>query len=85
MISSNCSNEFIFQIQNFLLFVKEIYSDLPTHIPKIFEPREEIRVKDLNELDIDELLNETFTITPIYSDKRTGDTPSGPAVLVIIN
>lgn len=69
------------QIQDFLSFVKAIYSDLPKHLPKIFEPRAQIRVKDLSELNISELLNETYTTTPIQADKKTAD---GAVVTVII-
>lgn len=53
--------------------MKAIYSDLPKHLPKIFEPRAQIRVKDLSELNISELLNETYTTTPIQADKKTAD------------
>lgn len=66
-------NLFMIQIQDFLSFVKAIYSDLPKHLPKIFEPRAQIRVKDLSELNISELLNETYTTTPIQADKKTAD------------
>lgn len=61
------------EIQQFLAFVKSIYSELPKHLPKIFEPRLPIRVKDLKELNIDQLLTETYTLTPIQADKKTGD------------
>lgn len=61
------------EIQMFLSFVKQIYSDLPKHLPKIFEPRPPIRVKDLKDLNLEQLLNETYTITPIQAEKKTGD------------
>lgn len=61
------------EIQMFLTFVKTIYSDLPKHLPKIFEPRPPIRVKDLKDLNLEQLLNETYTITPIQAEKKTGD------------
>lgn len=57
----------------FLSFVKTIYSDLPKHMPKIFEPRPPIRVKDLKELNLDQLLAETYTITPIQAEKKSAD------------
>lgn len=60
-------------IQSFLTFVKQIYSDLPNHLPKIFEPRSPIRVKELKELNLEHLLQETYTITPIQVDKKTAD------------
>lgn len=40
---------------------------------KIFEPRAPIKVKDLSELNIEELLKETFTITVIQTEKRNKD------------
>lgn len=61
------------QIQQFLSFVKAIYSDLPKHLGKIFEPRAQIRVKELKEINIEHLLSETYTITPIQADKKTAD------------
>lgn len=61
------------EIQHFLQFVKSIYSELPNHMNKIFEPRAPIKVKDLTELNIDELLKETFTITVIQTEKRNKD------------
>lgn len=39
-------------------------------------------MKDLSELNITELLNETYTTTPIQADKKTAD---GAVVTVIIN
>ncbi|CAG9767854.1 unnamed protein product [Ceutorhynchus assimilis] len=60
-------------IQRFLQFVKSIYSNLPNHMPKIFEPRSQIKVKDLTEVNTEELLKETFTITGIQTEKRNKD------------
>lgn len=62
-----------FQIQDFLVFVKGIYSDLPDHMDKIFEPRAPIKVKYLSELNIEEMLKETFTMTPIQTEERNKD------------
>ncbi|KAF5284945.1 hypothetical protein FQA39_LY16900 [Lamprigera yunnana] len=61
------------EIQHFLQFVKTIYSELPNHMNKIFEPKPAIKVKDLSELNIQELLTETFTITTIQTEKKTKD------------
>lgn len=61
------------EIQHFLQFVKSIYSELPNHMKKIFEPRPPITVKDLSELNTEELLKETFTITTIQTEKRNKD------------
>lgn len=40
---------------------------------KIFEPREQIKVKNLSELNMEELLKETFTMTSIQTEKRNKD------------
>ncbi|XP_052746122.1 transcription-associated protein 1 isoform X5 [Bicyclus anynana] len=60
-------------IHKFLQWVKGIYSDLPNHLPKIFEPKPIIRVKDLSEVNIDQLLQETYTTTPIHTEKKLLD------------
>lgn len=54
-------------------FVKSVYSELPKNLPKIFEPRPPLRVKDLSEINIEALLKETFTITAIQSEKKAAD------------
>lgn len=59
------------EITHFLQFVKSIYKELPNHMSKIFEPREPLKVNDLSELNVDALLEETFTITPITTSKKT--------------
>lgn len=61
------------EIQMFLGFVKQIYSDLQKHLPKIFEAKPPIRVKDLKELNLDVLLAETYTITTIQAEKKLGE------------
>lgn len=40
---------------------------------KIFEPRAPLKVKDLSEINIEELLKETFTMTIIQTDTRNKD------------
>lgn len=58
------------EIQMFLGFVKQIYSDLPKHLPKIFEPKPPLRVKDIKDLNLEMLLAETYTITTIQAEKK---------------
>jgi len=53
--------------------VKKIYNDLPQNLNKIFEPRAAIKVSDISELNIPALLNETFTITNIQTEKKNND------------
>lgn len=65
--------QFSVEIQRFLRFVKTIYSELPNHMDKIFEPRPPIKVKDLNELNIEELLKETFTMTTIQTEVKNDE------------
>lgn len=50
-----------------------MYQDLPNHMNKIFEPRPVIRVTDLSEVNVEALLQETFTITPIHTEKKLQD------------
>lgn len=40
---------------------------------KIFEPRPPFKVKDLSEINIEELLKETFTMTIIQTEARNKD------------
>lgn len=61
------------QILQFLQFVKNMYRDLPNHMSKIFEPRQVIRVSDLSEVNVEALLQETFSITPIHTEKKLQD------------
>ncbi|QQP58072.1 Transformation/transcription domainassociated proteinlike [Caligus rogercresseyi] len=61
------------EITQFLQLVKSIYKELPNHLPKIFEPRDPIKVKDLGELNIEALLGETFTVTTITTEKKAPD------------
>ena len=65
------------EITHFLQFVKNIYKELPNHMTKIFEPRESLKINDLSELNIETLLDETFTITPITTTKKSSNNPGG--------
>ena len=70
-----------YQIQQFLQFVKNMYRDLPNHMSKIFERPASIRVSDLSEVNVDALLKETFTITPIHTEKKL---PDGTSITVSV-
>ncbi|XP_060534319.1 transcription-associated protein 1 [Cylas formicarius] len=65
--------QFSVEIQRFLQFVKSIYSNLPNHMAKIFEAKPQFKIRDLSELDIDALLEETFTITKILTENSNKD------------
>ena len=56
--------------------MNQIYTSLPSHLNKIFEPRSQIKVKDIAEINIDALLQETFTVTTIMTDKKNADNQS---------
>lgn len=66
-------SSFFFQIKDFLQFVKTIYNTIPSHLSKIFEPRSQIKVKDVTEVNVDTILAETFTTTTILTDKKNAD------------
>lgn len=66
----------LLQIQDFLKFVSQIYTNLPSHLNKIFEPRSQTKVKDIAEINVDALLQETYTMTTIMTDKRNTDNQS---------
>ncbi|XP_065923524.1 transformation/transcription domain-associated protein isoform X7 [Magallana gigas] len=61
------------EIKDFLQFVKTIYNTIPSHLSKIFEPRSQIKVKDVTEVNVDTILAETFTTTTILTDKKNAD------------
>ncbi|XP_058123036.1 transcription-associated protein 1 [Anopheles ziemanni] len=61
------------EIQDFLAYLKKIYTDLPKHMGVMFEPRQPIKVKDLKELNFETVLPDIFTVTPIQLEKKTAD------------
>lgn len=61
-------------MQQFLNLVKIIYTDLPDHMPKIFEPVQQIRVKDLKDLNFEKLLSEAFSIKSIHVENQNDST-----------
>ncbi|XP_075538774.1 transcription-associated protein Nipped-A isoform X6 [Dermacentor variabilis] len=61
------------EIQQFLEFVKTIYRELPNHLNAIFEPRPPLKFKDLSELNLDAVLQETFTLTNVQLEKKGPD------------
>lgn len=65
--------QFNAEIHIFLTLVKQIYSDLPSHLNKIFEPRPPIRIKELKDLNLEQILRETYTITTVQVEKKAGE------------
>ncbi|XP_064648217.1 transformation/transcription domain-associated protein-like isoform X2 [Lineus longissimus] len=61
------------EIQHFLQFVKNIYKELPNHLNKIFEPRAQIKVKDIADINVEVMLQDIFTITTIVTEKKNQD------------
>ncbi|XKL66766.1 hypothetical protein PGB90_010186 [Kerria lacca] len=56
-------------ITTFLQFAKNVYNELPERVNEIFKIRQQIQIKELHELDLESLLNETYTVTPIECNK----------------
>ncbi|XP_077554082.1 transformation/transcription domain-associated protein-like isoform X4 [Haemaphysalis longicornis] len=61
------------EIQQFLEFVKTIYRELPNHLNAIFEPRLPLKFKELSELNLEAVLQETFTLTNVQLEKKGPD------------
>ncbi|XP_013100353.2 transcription-associated protein 1 [Stomoxys calcitrans] len=59
------------EVQQFLALVKKIYTELPNHMNKIFEPTQQIKIKDLKELNMEQLLSETYVIKSIHIENPT--------------
>lgn len=53
------------QVQQFLMLVKKIYADLPNYMNKIFEPIQPLRVKDMQDMNLEQVLTETFAVRTI--------------------
>jgi transformation/transcription domain-associated protein len=66
---------FTSEVQQFLNFVKLVYTELPGHMDKIFDPnlRGPIVVGEISQLNVTQALEERFSATPIHSDKRTAE------------
>ncbi|KAI0213607.1 Transformation/transcription domain-associated protein [Lamellibrachia satsuma] len=58
------------EVHHFLQFVKNIYKQLPTHLHQIFEPKAQLKVKDIGEVNVEAKLRETFTVTTIMTEKK---------------
>lgn len=68
------------QVQQFLALVKKIYTELPNHMNKIFEPTQQIKIKDLKELNMEQLLSETYVIKTIHLEN-----PTDPVTFQMVN
>lgn len=64
---------YAFQVIQFLKYVKDIYKKLGNSLPKIFEHRMQIKIRDMSELNIESVLDETFTSTTIVTEKKNQD------------
>lgn len=73
------------EITHFLHFVKSIYKELPNHLNKIFSTKAPIKIKDLNDRDfnLEALLDETFTMTTITTEKKGPDNQANVSYNVI--
>ena len=50
--------------------MKNIYKQLPNHLHPIFEPKAQMKVKDIIEVNVEVKLRETFTVTTIMTEKK---------------
>ena len=50
--------------------MKNIYKQLSTHLHQIFEPKAQLKVKDIGEVNVEAKLRETFTVTTIMTEKK---------------
>nr|NP_001097192.2 Nipped-A, isoform E [Drosophila melanogaster]Q8I8U7.4 RecName: Full=Transcription-associated protein 1; AltName: Full=dTRA1 [Drosophila melanogaster]ABD22987.1 Nipped-A [Drosophila melanogaster]ABV53702.2 Nipped-A, isoform E [Drosophila melanogaster] len=57
------------EIQLFLGFVKEIYTNLPNHLTSIFETSNDVWVTDLKDLNLEVLLSESYSVRTIHVEK----------------
>ncbi|BFZ01386.1 hypothetical protein BsWGS_04423 [Bradybaena similaris] len=64
------------EIADFMKFVKGIYSNLPSHLPRIFEPRSQKKVKDLSDINVEVWLQDIFTVTTVLTDKKNAENQS---------
>ncbi|XP_055874365.1 transformation/transcription domain-associated protein-like isoform X5 [Biomphalaria glabrata] len=64
------------EITEFMKFVKGIYSTLPNHLPRIFEPRSQKKVKDLTDINVEVWLQDIFTVTTVLTDKKNAENQS---------
>jgi len=66
-------------VQQFLMFVKGVYKELPTHLDEIFQPKEAFHVRELSELDIPAALKGIYAVTTVITEKKN---PDGTVVTV---
>ncbi|KAH8404548.1 hypothetical protein KR009_006495 [Drosophila setifemur] len=57
------------EIQLFLGFVKDIYTNLPNHLTSIFETSSDIWINDLKDLNLEVLLSEAYSVRTIHVEK----------------
>lgn len=71
------------EVQQFLNYVKQVYTELPAYMDKIFDPalRGTILIPDISQLNIAEVLGERFAATQVQTEKMN---PDGSPVTVII-
>jgi transformation/transcription domain-associated protein len=61
------------EVQQFLNFIKNIYKEFPKNINLVFNFKPQIKVHDISDINIDALLDETFSSFQILTDKYTKD------------
>ncbi|XP_043064664.1 transcription-associated protein 1 isoform X2 [Drosophila ficusphila] len=58
------------EIQLFLGYVKDIYTNLPNHLAAIFETSSDIWVCDLKDLNFEVLLSQAYSVKTIHVEKQ---------------
>lgn len=62
-------NSILKKVQQFFNFVKNVYRELPQNMSIIFNYKPQIKVLDINEIDLNNLLNEIYSSFQIVTEK----------------
>ena len=63
-------------MQQFFKFVKNLYSEIPRNLNTIFNYKPIVRVADLNNLNLDQFLNESFSSFQVITDSSQTVSPN---------
>jgi transformation/transcription domain-associated protein len=58
------------EVTEFLSFVKSVYKALPIHMDRVFDPRLPMKVANLSDLNMEEILEMTFTQIPVILESK---------------
>jgi len=57
------------EVQQFFNFVKSIYRELPRNMSTVFNYKSQIKLLDINEVNLDNVLSETYSSFQIITEK----------------